>query len=171
MHEHACPDGQKDRDRVRALIHDCQIRLAIAVEIGRGDRNWIGARTESRRQREGAPNRGSQEDRHTVGTLVRHSQIDLAVSVEVSNRQGHRRVGGIEGRGEHERTVSETDQDRYALRARVGNRQVELAVVVEIGRDDRPGLLADGVAGPDREGSVAVAFEDRDFVGTIVRER
>ena len=135
---------QQHRHRVRALVRDDQVGLAIAVEVRRrhGARRAAGGEGLSGRRRRGwwprAPS-CSAAPTPCSSLVVRDDQVGLAIAVEVRRRHGARIGAGGEGLlggeggggGPGRRRVQ---QHRHRVRAEVRDDQVGLAIAVQVRR-------------------------------------
>ena len=118
-------------------IHTGQVRIPILVEIF-GNQSHRSGPDLIRHPFLKCPIPAAQENKQVVARIADGSHIEAAVAIEVAQDHALRirltpaRVGQIG----LERSVSQPEENRNIVRARIGGGQVRPAVAVEVGREE-----------------------------------
>ena len=153
------------------VCHD-EVGLAVAVEIPRCHRHWIRARAiidgggKRRRRRAG---RGRVEQHaHIVGVIVDNRQVGLAVQIEIAycdrgRTRACRKRGGGGKRWRRRAGGSCVEQHADVIAASgvpdIGNREVGLAVQIEIAHRNPGGSIARSKIHLGIERAIALALQ------------
>src|SRR5262249_55659664 len=153
--EGAVAVAMEDADGVLGAVHDHQVDVAVAIEVGGGEIVGGAAGGDGLRWLEGAVAVAEQETDAVGARIVGDRDVREAVAVEVGDR-GPRwtRTGGV-GLRRLEGSVAVAEQNVDAL-AGDGD-DIERVAGVEFGESDRRRVRADGVTGGRGERAVTKA--------------
>src|ERR1022692_4853010 len=137
------------------------VALAVLVEIAHGDRVADAAGGDRLRCPECSVAL-AQEHQHLGGDVGAHRQIEIAIPIEGAGPHRYRSISGRIVHGRLKRAVAVSGQHGHIVRGQIGDRQVGLAIVVEIVRDQCERLISYRHFPPTSEGAVAVSQKDVD---------
>src|SRR5262249_39302805 len=143
--EVACAVAKKNRDDIAYIADSGQVKFAVVIEISsRETRLCCEARRHGAHRRKPAHTVAQQQRNARVSA---NGHIQLAIRIEVADQDLPRSTsGGVFGRGsETANVVAEQNRDAVVNRAR--NRQVESAIVIEVGGGDKTSLNFNRIIG------------------------
>src|SRR5436190_1985376 len=161
--ERSRADPGQDRDVVRAIVGDGQVRYTVEIEISSHDGRGAVARC----IRNGGlkTNVLAEKNGDVVRAAVRDGEIVVSVAIEVRNHNRTRGGSGVDADRRLERSVSVSGKYRDIVGAGVGNGEIDYSVGVEISGEDGIGRRAGCRSGSGSQGRGPVARQ----YGNIVR--
>ena len=165
--EGSVPPAKQDRDQGRTSVGDCQVQLAIGIEVAYGHNLGVRGHRDALCRTE-RPIPVAQQHREGVGIIVGRRQIRFAVPIEVT----HCRECGVRARvevpGRLEGSIAVAQQHGHRGGKKIAHHQVQFAIPIDVLRGDGCRPTAYRIGRLDAEGPVAVACQHRDGVGEIV---